>query len=246
MRIFSTQTETFNKSLGRASYNRKASKKKGRTVDDTMIMPPMIDIAAEKTREKEWDNIAAAHLGLGVITTWSYDKLKMGEHKLLPEKFKFNLNVTATTVSMTQCGNFVLVGYNNGSAERFNIQSGSHRASYGGDKGAHEGPVKGISVDCLNTVVVTAGRDAKIKFWPFKPLKSKDLILFYLIMFSLESFPHKLLYYIIIYEKIKIFTYFIKFSYRYTTENGNRCGRTGRMDSNSQRKLFDCHRSSRF
>lgn len=171
MRIFSTQTETFNKSLGRASYNRKASKKKGRTEDDPLIMPQMVDIAAETSREKDWDNIATTHLGLGMVTTWSYDKLKMGEHKLLPDKFKFNMNVTATTVTITQCGNFVIVGYNTGQVERFNIQSGEHRSSYGGEKGAHNGPVKGITVDSLNVVVVTGGRDGKIKFWPFKPMK---------------------------------------------------------------------------
>ena len=172
LRIFSTQTEIFNKSLGRASYNRKASKKKRRGTDDPLIMPPMTDIAAETAREKDWDNIATTHLGLGVVTTWSYDKLKMGEIKLLPEKFKFNLNITATAVAITQCGNFVIIGYNNGHVERFNIQSGLHRFSYGGDKGAHEGSIKGISSDSLNTLVVTAGTDSTVKFWLFN--SSKD------------------------------------------------------------------------
>jgi U3 small nucleolar RNA-associated protein 21 len=173
LRIFSTQTETFNKSLGRASYNRKASKKRGRGEEDPLVMPPMTDIAAESTREKEWDNIAVTHLGLGMVTTWSYNKLKMGEHKLLPEKFKFNMNITATSLTLTQCGNFVVIGYNNGHVERFNIQSGIHRASYGGEKGVHQGPVKGIYVDSLNTTVITAGRDATVKFLRFKPGKGK-------------------------------------------------------------------------
>ncbi|KAJ8674862.1 hypothetical protein QAD02_010648 [Eretmocerus hayati] len=171
LRIFNTQTEIFNKSLGRASYNRKSSKKKGRTVDDPLIMPPITNFVAEKSREKDYDNIAATHLGLGVVTTWSYDKLKMGEHKLLPEKFKFDMNVTATTLALTQCGNFVVIGYNNGSVERFNIQSGLHRASYGIAQKAHDGPVKGITIDSLNVFVITAGRDAKVKIWPFKPTK---------------------------------------------------------------------------
>ncbi|XP_014218088.1 WD repeat-containing protein 36 [Copidosoma floridanum] len=174
LRIFSTQTETFNKSLGRASYNRKASKKKGRIVEDPLIMPPMTEIFAERTRDKEWDNIAATHHGLGVVTTWSYDKLKMGKHKLLPEKFKFNMNITATTVTITQCGNFVIIGYNNGHVERFNIQSGLHRSSYGNEKGAHDGSVKGVTADALNTVVISAGRDATVKFWTFKPLRAID------------------------------------------------------------------------
>lgn len=140
-------------------------------------MPAIYDFVAETTREKDWDNIAAAHHSLGVVTTWSYDKLKMGEHKLLPDKFKFNRNITSSALNMTQCGNFVVIGYTTGHVERFNIQSGEHRATYGGTEGkAHSGPVKGIAIDCLNTTVITAGRDATVKFWPFKPTKGWYLI----------------------------------------------------------------------
>ncbi|KAK9302990.1 hypothetical protein QLX08_005167 [Tetragonisca angustula] len=167
LRKFSTITEILNKSLGKASFNRKAAKKKGRLVEDSLLMPPITDFATEITREKEWDNIAAIHSGLGTVTTWSFDKSRMGEHKLLPEKFKSNRNIVATSVCITKCGNFVIIGYNNGHVERFNIQSGLHRASYG--KGAHQGPVKGVMVESLNQIVITAGRDAFIKFWNFKP-----------------------------------------------------------------------------
>lgn len=171
LRIFSTITETFNKSLGRASFNRKASKKKSRAVEDPLIMPPIVELASESAREKDWDNIAAAHLGLGVVTTWSYDKLKMGELKLLPERFHHNQNATATSVCVTHCGNFAVIGYSTGHTDRFNMQSGIHRATYGGENGAHKASVSGVTVDPLNQIVVTAGRDAKIKFWPFKSTK---------------------------------------------------------------------------
>lgn len=64
LRIFNTQTEQFNKSLGKASYNRKVSKKRGRCVEDPLKMPPITQFTSEVTREKEWDNIAAIHLGM--------------------------------------------------------------------------------------------------------------------------------------------------------------------------------------
>lgn len=169
LRKFSTITEILNKSLGRASFNRKAAKKRGRLVEDPLLMPPITDFAIEITREKEWDNVAAIHSGLGTVTTWSFDKSRMGEYKLLPEKFKSNRNIVATSVCITKCGNFVVIGYNNGHVERFNMQSGLHRASYGTDKGAHQGPVRGVMVESLNQIVITAGRDAFIKFWSFKP-----------------------------------------------------------------------------
>ncbi|KOX73225.1 WD repeat-containing protein 36 [Melipona quadrifasciata] len=169
LRKFSTITEILNKSLGRASFNRKAAKKRGRLVEDPLLMPPITDFATEITREKEWDNVAAIHSGLGTVTTWSFDKSRMGEHKLLPEKFKSNRNIVATSVCITKCGNFVVIGYNNGHVERYNMQSGLHRASYGTDKGAHQGPVRGVMVESLNQIVITGGRDAFIKFWSFKP-----------------------------------------------------------------------------
>ncbi|XP_076239663.1 WD repeat-containing protein 36 [Calliopsis andreniformis] len=169
LRIFSTVTEILNKSLGRASYNRKTAKKRGRAIDDPLLMPPITQMAAETTREKEWVNIVATHSGLGKVTTWSFNQAKMGELMLLPEKFKRNYNVVATSVCLTKCGNFVVIGYNTGHVERFNVQSGIHRASYGNEKGAHKGPVKGVMVDPLNQTVITAGKDAFIKFWDFKP-----------------------------------------------------------------------------
>ena len=172
LRVFSTVTEIFNKSLGRASYHKKSSKRKGRIVKDPLIMSHIIEFACERTREKCWNDIVAIHYESGVASTWWYDKLKMGEHKLLPEKFKQNHSVFATSVCLTQCGSFTVIGYNTGDVERFNVQSGIHRASYGV---AHKGPVTGVTVDSLNTILATAGKDATLNFWPFVPLKGNFL-----------------------------------------------------------------------
>lgn len=62
--------------------------------------------------------------GLSVVTTWTYDKLKMGELKLLPERFHnknrdLDLEVLATCVCITHCGNFVVIGYSTGHVDRF-------------------------------------------------------------------------------------------------------------------------------
>lgn len=184
LRIFSTKTETFNKSLGRASYNRKISKSKGASRDPCK-MPPIIEFTSEATREKEWDNIAAIHLGLNVVTTWSYDKVKMGSLKLVPERLKQKPNesknkvvkVTATCLCLTHCGNFVIVGYSSGHVDRYNIQSGIHRATYGAPT-AHKGAVRGVSTDGLNQIVVTGGSDTYIKFWHFKDTGNGSIALY--------------------------------------------------------------------
>ncbi|RZC37447.1 WD repeat-containing protein 36, partial [Asbolus verrucosus] len=169
LRIFNTKTEQFNKSLGKASYNRKATKRRGRCVDDPLKMPPIVQFTSETTREKEWDNIAAIHLGIPMVTTWSYDKVKMGDLKLVSERFqKKNQNdAAATCLCLTHCGNFVIVGYSTGHADRFNMQSGLWRDSYGKPK-AHDSSVRGLTTDSLNQLTITGGSDCKIKFWKFK------------------------------------------------------------------------------
>ncbi|XP_054268854.1 WD repeat-containing protein 36 [Macrosteles quadrilineatus] len=184
LRVFNTISETANKSLGKGSFNRKLAKKKGKLDAVRLQMPPIVQFTSETTREKEWDNIAAAHLGLPVVTTWSFHKQKMGELQLFPsnlkgEHVKPKLKLTALSLCLTHCGNFVVIGYNSGNIERFNIQSGIHRSSYGTPL-AHSGPVRGVAVDSLNQIVVSGGRDGLCKFWIFKtggkhPIKTLKL-----------------------------------------------------------------------
>ncbi|KAL1506183.1 hypothetical protein ABEB36_005590 [Hypothenemus hampei] len=181
LRIFNTQTEQFNKNLGKASYNRKISKKRSRAVEDPLIMPPILKFTSETTRDKEWDSIAAIHLGLHMVTSWSYDKKKMGDLKLIPQRFqkqklKNSIDVEATCLCLTHCGNFVLVGYSTGHVDRFNLQSGLWRDEYGKPK-THMKAVRGIATDGLNQIVITGCSEGLIKFWKFKNKGTKHLFL---------------------------------------------------------------------
>ncbi|XP_017774873.1 PREDICTED: WD repeat-containing protein 36 [Nicrophorus vespilloides] len=172
MRIFNTQTEILNKSLGRASFNRKASKNLKNKGEDPYVMPPIVEFASEVTREKEWDNIAAIHDGLESVTTWSFNKCKMGDLRIKPYKLHDEDRGHATAISLSHCGNFVLIGYNSGYVQRFNVQSGLFRASYGKPK-AHKSFVRGVCCDILNQVVMTGGNDGYIKFFSFKDGKNQ-------------------------------------------------------------------------
>ncbi|XP_064477111.1 WD repeat-containing protein 36-like [Ornithodoros turicata] len=163
LRSFSTIGDNLNKNLGQASFSRKKAKKLG-VARDLGKMPPIVDFAVEVTREKEWDSIAACHRNLGTVTTWTGDR--MGQHKLLHDRFKGQADVLAKCVSLSCCGNFVTVGYSSGEVDRYNIQSGLHRMTYGNP--AHEGAVRGNASDSLNQTLVTGGGDGRLKFWLFK------------------------------------------------------------------------------
>lgn len=84
LRIFSTVSETLNRSMGRATFNKKASKK-NKSVAEALLMTPVVQFTTETTREKEWDNIAAVHKDYQVVTTWSFDRCTMGELRIVPE-----------------------------------------------------------------------------------------------------------------------------------------------------------------
>ncbi|KAG8197503.1 hypothetical protein JTE90_007241 [Oedothorax gibbosus] len=166
LRSFSTEADNLNKSLGQASYNRKAAKRKG-VRNDPGKMSPIVDFVSESTREKDWDNVAAVHSNSNLVTTWSYDRSCMGSHKLLPDRFKGMKNIEALSLQISACGNFVLIGYNTGHLDKYNIQSGIHRGSYGSDT-AHDGSIRGIALDGFNQLVVSGGADKLLKFWTFK------------------------------------------------------------------------------
>ncbi|XP_014666285.1 PREDICTED: WD repeat-containing protein 36-like [Priapulus caudatus] len=167
LRLFSTVHDRHNRSLGRASSNKKLTKKQGLKLDEHM-MPPVTDFASETVRESDWDNVVACHRGLAVATTWSTQRGSMGKHKLLHERFaEQGQRAVALVVTMSACGNFCLVGYSSGHADLFNVQSGLHRGSYGNPK-AHDDAVRGVAIDGLNQVTVTAGGESTLKFWRFR------------------------------------------------------------------------------
>ncbi|XP_054708031.1 WD repeat-containing protein 36-like [Uloborus diversus] len=165
LRSFSTEADNLNKSLGQASFLRKAAKKKG-VANDTRKMSPVVDFCSEATREKQWDNVAAIHRHSKLVTTWSYELCKMGEHKLLHEDFKGDKSVEAMCLNISSCGNFVVIGYSNGHLHKFNMQSGIFRGSYG-DHTAHDGCIRGVVLDGFNHSVVSGGSDRFLKFWKF-------------------------------------------------------------------------------
>ncbi|XP_013994136.1 WD repeat-containing protein 36-like [Salmo salar] len=170
LQSFSTVHERFN-SLGHGSSNKKKSKKKSLRYDE-LKLPAITIFASEIARQSDWDSIVACHRGYLMTNTWNYQKGSMGAHRLEPQRFNKNraLNVHATAVGITSCGNFVVVGLSSGHIDVYNMQSSMHRGQYGEDK-AHKGPVRGVSVDGLNQLIISAGADKLVKIWKFKPRK---------------------------------------------------------------------------
>ncbi|TDG44796.1 hypothetical protein AWZ03_008770 [Drosophila navojoa] len=179
LRVFSTISESLHKSMGRATYKPRATKKKNRFAFDKGKMPPIQEFTADATREKEWDNIAAIHVGIIQTTTWSFYRGRLGDHRLVPKQFqnknRNDFDAETTSIVASHCGNFVIIGYSTGDVERFNMQSGQHRLSYGGFRSAHEAAVRGLACDNLNQYLVSGCSQGLVKFWPFKNNAAKPV-----------------------------------------------------------------------
>lgn len=85
----------------------------------------------------------------------------------------------AQCVSLSACGSFALIGTEDGRIEKYNMQSGFLRGSFGdkkakhGVKERHTGPVLGLACDGLNRTVVSAGYDKAVKV--FREILLRDL-----------------------------------------------------------------------
>ncbi|CAG0923391.1 unnamed protein product [Notodromas monacha] len=117
VRVFATfKADGTFKNLGKAVYNKKSYKKVKRKdrqgdagegsdkANDYMrkIMPPIAQMAGVMTRTKEWADIVACHENCPLVTTWSYYKTRMGDLKLLHDRFKHDpklKKIAATTRS---------------------------------------------------------------------------------------------------------------------------------------------------
>ena len=110
----------------------------------------------------------------------------MGELKLRHPRFKEMKqwrDSLATCLDLSICGNFVLIGYDSGHVDKFNIQSGIFRGSLESSQGqpAHPGAViKGIITDGLNQLIITGDNEKLIRFWKFPThhcLLNEDLVM---------------------------------------------------------------------
>lgn len=177
LRAFSTVADLLHRNLGTAHYNQKKARRVGLEKAGPK-MPPIITFASESVRDKEWDSIAAVHRRHSNVTTWSFHRSTMGEHRLTHQRFVDNMALTkssATCVTVTACGNFAIVGYDSGHIDRYNMQSGIHRATYlrpDTEKSSElpftRNAVRGVASDGLNQVVLGVFANGQLNTWNFK------------------------------------------------------------------------------
>ncbi|KII69393.1 WD repeat-containing protein 36 [Thelohanellus kitauei] len=133
-------------------------------------LPPISDFD-----EYFFDNIVTCHQKTNWVQAWRLDKKKISKLKL---KHSLLQNQIPTCVKITACGNNCMVGYNHGSLELFNLESGAHRASFV-DTGRKSSAIVGVAVDGRNILCASIDK-SHLRIWFFKnhSLKTRVKLLF--------------------------------------------------------------------
>lgn len=139
---------------------------------------------AEEASTTGWESVVTSHQNDRYARTWFWGRKKAGRWA-----FESGDRKNVTSVAITACGTFALVGSAGGSLDMFNLQSGGHRQRFPpklkagqakqlklGQMSAeqvakfqrgHSDAITGIVVDSMNQTVVSASLDNRVIFWEF-------------------------------------------------------------------------------
>ena len=139
-----------------------------------------------------WESVVTGHKGDRFARTWFWGRKRAGRWLL-----ETGDSGEVTSVGVSPCGTFAIVGSEHGGIDMYNLQSGLRRQRFptrltkaqaqklaqsratqalsNGDVveqyakgiGKHTAPVTGVEVDSLNQRVISCGSDGKLKYWDF-------------------------------------------------------------------------------
>lgn len=130
-----------------------------------------------------WESIVTAHKDDSMARTWFWGRKRAGRWTLKTGDSRY-----VSSVAMTACGTFALVGSAGGALDMFNLQSGIRRQQFppklnfaqtkslqlqspqersNNTAIGHQERITGITVDGLNQYVVSCSIDRSIRFWDF-------------------------------------------------------------------------------
>lgn len=126
---------------------------------------PVSQFDFSQFRERDWANVVTCHENATNAHIWSY-----ANHSVAKVQIKSQVkSQPVTSVAVSLCGNFGLVGYQNGLISKFNLQSGNDKGLFTCMKGqkVHRAEVTGLGIDSLNKYLVSGSLDKTVKLWDF-------------------------------------------------------------------------------
>lgn len=101
---------------------------------NALKLPPITAIALSDRRHGQWADVVTAHAGSSRAYLWSWERKKLEERALQLDN-PAKPGETVSSVSMSACGHYALVGGSGGSVVKFNLQSAARRGTFPRDPG---------------------------------------------------------------------------------------------------------------
>ncbi|KAK2197219.1 bifunctional WD40-YVTN repeat-like-containing domain superfamily/WD40 repeat/Small-subunit processome [Babesia duncani] len=131
---------------------------------------PITAISVSYQRHYDWPNIVTCHANSHVVRVWSgFRKCLVDGVLRVP-----GMDSVATSVIVTKCGNFAIVGYANGQLHLFHLQSCTHEDSFActDQDRAHDSPIVNLTIIASTKLQsISIAKGIVIKTWDIKSFK---------------------------------------------------------------------------
>lgn len=163
-------------SLGFSKKINKEIKKKGFDTENQYQINEILDFDFSNNRAKEWGTLLTCHLYSSKPCIWSCE-----DHTIIKKSLETienqakndeNLNfITAITVS--NCGNFGVLGFKNGNISKINLQSGNFQSSF--VQNDHKSAVLSLKINHYNKWLLSTDEENSLIFWDFFSAKLEQI-----------------------------------------------------------------------
>jgi len=137
LRIFSTARSVLDKEYSQGAGLEKKARQLGLDNTAELLLPPLTDLALCEARSRDWGDLVTIHENHSFAYVWSTRRgaqcgpiLRQDGWNVSAMKQPPPYATQATSVAMSPCGSFALVGTRGGTIYRYNVQSGIARGSY--------------------------------------------------------------------------------------------------------------------
>lgn len=148
-------------------------------IADAARLPPLLDMVFCEARHYDWPAVVTAHERLDAALVWSAHHKTLAPEVLRPPEGE---RAPVSAVAVSTCGNYVVLGLENGALHRFNLQSQLYRGCFpkvpdsadpakpvptGPAPRAHRGRVCGLVITAAGQVISAGSHpeDCGLRLW---------------------------------------------------------------------------------
>ena len=137
LRVFSSARSVLDKEFGQGEGLEKKAKQLGLDSTAELKLPPVTATALSEARSRDWGDLVTIHRNHPFAYVWSTKRgaqsgpiLRQNDWKVSAMQVPPPKTTHATSVTLSSCGNFAIVGTVGGIIYKYNVQSGLARGTF--------------------------------------------------------------------------------------------------------------------